>query len=29
VTANDRRAAIKRDIDRLFRSPTPAEKRRA
>jgi tetratricopeptide (TPR) repeat protein len=27
VTANDRRAAIKRDIDRLFRSPTPAEKR--
>ncbi|MGD1017396.1 MAG: tetratricopeptide repeat protein [Roseiarcus sp.] len=27
VTANDRRAAIKRDIDRLFHSPSPAEKR--
>jgi tetratricopeptide (TPR) repeat protein len=27
MTANDRRAAIKRDIDRLFSSPIPAEKR--
>jgi hypothetical protein len=29
VTAGDRRAAIKRDIDRLFRSPVSADKRSA
>jgi hypothetical protein len=27
MTTNDRRAALKRDIDRLFNSPIPAEKR--